>query len=100
MKRYKFIGDTRRGMGFINGHSYDLQIERPNVVQRFLSGHMDWRVLIVSPRFCPYTSDETFNANWELVAECICAMTGHVPELHHATICPLRKPRNEGGQNA
>lgn len=69
MKRYKFIGDTKHGLGFINGHVYDLQVERPNAVQRFFSGHMDWRVLIVAPRFCPYSSEETFKANWQEVNE-------------------------------
>lgn len=97
MKRYKFIGDTRRGMGFINGHAYDLQITKPNPVQRFLSGHMDWRVIILLPRFCPYSSEETFNQNWEFVAECICAAANHIPELHHASICPLKQPRTVGG---
>ena len=98
MKRYRFIGDTKRGMGFINGHLYDLTIERPNAVQRFFNGHMDWRVLIVSPRFVPYSTEETFSANWELVAECICGIVNHTPELHHATVCPLVKPRTVGGK--
>lgn len=69
MKRFKFIGDTKHGMGFINGHIYELSVMRPSLVQRFLSGQMTWRVLIIAPKFCPYTSEEAFKANWQEVEE-------------------------------
>ena len=36
-------------------------------MQRLLSGHPDWRVIITAPFFCPYASELAFAVNWEEV---------------------------------
>ncbi len=70
MKQYKFIGSTTQGMGFVNGHVYDLDVvERSRfdrVIDRVLPPFVptSWRVFIKYPRFVPYTSMETFRENW------------------------------------
>jgi len=67
MHRFRFIGDTHEGVGYVDGSTYDLLIDEPNFLQRLIGGHLDWRVTIISPIFCPYTSWESFNQNWQEV---------------------------------
>lgn len=75
MKRYKFIGKTEHGMGYINGHIYDLDVVERSKFERVIDQilppfiPMDWRVFIRSPRPVPYTSMETFRANWKEIDE-------------------------------
>lgn len=61
---YKFIGNTEYGLGYKNGKKYTLEVRDRKLYERLLS-HYNWRVIIESPIFCPYTSWETFYENWE-----------------------------------
>ena len=66
---YKFIGDTDKGLGYVNGKTYALTIGERTWSQRtfgvLFGMPRSWRIFITSPIPCPYESWESFKANWE-----------------------------------
>ena len=68
-KKFRFIGDTQEGVGYVDGSVYSLFIEEPGFLYRLFGGHLNWKVTIISPIFCPYESWESFNQNWQEITE-------------------------------
>lgn len=56
---FRFIGDTKNGMGYVYGKIYMLQLTG--------RGMTNLGVLIEAPIRCPYSSWETFFQNWERI---------------------------------